>query len=154
MRISDWSSDVCSSDLVLLTDNRIFRQRTVDIGVVSAEEANDWGFSGPMLRGSGVPWDLRKSQPYDCYEEVEFDIPVGKNGDCFDRYLVRIEEMRQSLRILKQCIAKMPGGPVKVADHKITPPKRGAMKRSKIGRASCRESGGKDVWISGYAVPL
>ncbi|HEY9547972.1 MAG TPA: NADH-quinone oxidoreductase subunit D [Kiloniellaceae bacterium] len=115
---------------VLLTDNRIFRQRTVDIGVVSAEEANDWGFSGPMLRGSGVPWDLRKSQPYDCYEEVEFDIPVGKNGDCFDRYLVRIEEMRQSLRIMKQCIEKMPGGPVQVADHKITPPKRGEMKRS------------------------
>src|SRR3546814_1167858 len=130
MRISDWSSDVCSSDLVLLTDNRIFRQRTVDIGVVSAEEANDWGFSGPMLRGSGVPWDLRKSQPYDCYEEVEFDIPVGKNGDCFDRYLVRIEEMRQSLRIMKQCTEKMPGGPVQVADHKITPPKRGEMKRS------------------------
>ncbi|MEQ9609365.1 MAG: NADH-quinone oxidoreductase subunit D, partial [Kiloniellaceae bacterium] len=108
----------------------IFRQRTVDIGVVSAEEANDWGFSGPMLRGSGVPWDLRKSQPYDCYEEVEFDIPVGKNGDCFDRYLCRIEEMRQSLHIMKQCIAKMPGGPVQVADHKITPPKRGEMKRS------------------------
>src|SRR3546814_14333418 len=99
-----------------------------------------------MLRGSGVPWDLRKSQPYDCYEEVEFDIPVGKNGDCFDRYLVRIEEMRQSLRIMKQCIEKMPGGPVQVADHKITPPKRAEMKRSmealihhfKIGRASCR----------------
>ncbi|WP_193370543.1 NADH-quinone oxidoreductase subunit D [Pelagibius marinus] len=114
----------------LLTENRIFRQRTVDIGVVSKEEANDWGFSGPMLRGSGVPWDLRKSQPYDCYEELEFDIPVGKNGDCFDRYLVRIEEMRQSLHIMKQCIEKMPGGAVQVADHKITPPKRGDMKRS------------------------
>jgi NADH-quinone oxidoreductase subunit D len=114
----------------LLTENRIFRQRTVDIGVVSAEEANDWGFSGPMLRGSGVPWDLRKAQPYDCYEEVEFDIPVGKNGDCFDRYLCRIEEMRQSLRIMQQCIAKMPGGPVQVSDHKITPPKRADMKRS------------------------
>ena len=114
----------------LLTENRIFRQRTVDIGVASAEEANDWGFSGPMLRGSGVPWDLRKAQPYDCYEELEFDIPVGKNGDCFDRYLVRIEEMRQSLGIMRQCIEKMPGGPVQVADHKITPPKRGDMKRS------------------------
>ncbi|MGF1591939.1 MAG: NADH-quinone oxidoreductase subunit D, partial [Kiloniellaceae bacterium] len=114
----------------LLTENRIFRQRTVDIGVVSAEEANDWGFSGPMLRGSGVAWDLRKSQPYDCYEEIDFDIPVGKNGDCFDRYLCRIEEMRQSLRIMQQCIEKMPGGPVQVADHKITPPKRGEMKRS------------------------
>jgi NADH-quinone oxidoreductase subunit D len=114
----------------LLTENRIFRQRTVDIGVVSAQEANDWAFSGPMLRGSGVPWDLRKSQPYDCYEEIDFDIPVGKNGDCFDRYLVRVEEMRQSLRIIKQCIEKMPGGPVQVADHKITPPKRADMKRS------------------------
>jgi NADH-quinone oxidoreductase subunit D len=114
----------------LLTENRIFRQRTVDIGVVSAEEANDWGFSGPMLRGSGVAWDLRKSQPYDVYEEIDFDIPVGKNGDCFDRYLCRIEEMRQSLRIMRQCIEKMPGGPVQVADHKITPPKRGEMKRS------------------------
>jgi NADH-quinone oxidoreductase subunit D len=114
----------------LLTENRIFRQRTVDIGVVSAQEANDWGFSGPMLRGSGVPWDLRKSQPYDVYEEVEFDIPVGKNGDCFDRYLCRVEEMRQSLHIIKQCIEKMPGGPVQVADHKITPPKRADMKRS------------------------
>jgi NADH-quinone oxidoreductase subunit D len=114
----------------LLTENRIFRQRTVDIGVVSAEEANDWGFSGPMLRGSGVPWDLRKAQPYDCYEELEFDIPVGKNGDCFDRYLCRVEEMRQSLRIMKQCIEKMPGGPVQVQDHKITPPLRGEMKRS------------------------
>ncbi|MGE5766107.1 MAG: NADH-quinone oxidoreductase subunit D, partial [Bacteroidota bacterium] len=114
----------------LLTENRIFRQRTVDIGVVSAEEANDWGFSGPMLRGSGVPWDLRKAQPYDCYEELEFDIPVGKNGDCFDRYLCRMEEMRQSLRIMKQCIEKMPAGAVQVQDHKITPPKRGEMKRS------------------------
>ncbi len=114
----------------LLTENRIFRQRTVDIGVVSAAEANDWGFSGPMLRGSGVAWDLRKAQPYDCYEELEFDIPVGKNGDCVDRYLCRIEEMRQSLHIMRQCIEKMPGGPVQVADHKITPPKRGEMKRS------------------------
>lgn len=114
----------------LLTENRIFRQRTVDIGIVSREEAEDWGFSGAMLRGSGVPWDLRKSQPYDCYAEIDFDVPVGKNGDCFDRYLVRIEEMRQSLRIMRQCIEKMPTGPVQVADHKITPPKRGEMKRS------------------------
>jgi NADH-quinone oxidoreductase subunit D len=114
----------------LLTENRIFRQRTVDIGVVNAEEANDWGFSGPMLRGSGVPWDLRKAQPYDVYEELDFGIPVGKNGDCFDRYLVRVEEMRQSLHIIKQCIAQMPGGPVQVADHKITPPKRADMKQS------------------------
>ncbi|MGH6947490.1 MAG: NADH-quinone oxidoreductase subunit D [Kiloniellales bacterium] len=114
----------------LLTENRIFRQRTVDIGVVSAEEANDWGFSGPMLRGSGVPWDLRKAQPYDCYEAMEFDIPVGKNGDCFDRYLVRVEEMRQSLRIMEQCLQRMPDGPVKTPNQKITPPSRGEMKRS------------------------
>ena len=114
----------------LLTENRIFRQRTVDIGVVSREEAEDWGFSGPMVRGSGIPWDLRKSQPYDCYAELDFDIPVGKGGDCFARYLVRIEEMRQSLRIIRQCVEKMPEGPVQVEDQKITPPKRGEMKRS------------------------
>jgi NADH-quinone oxidoreductase subunit D len=114
----------------LLTDNRIFRQRTVDIGVISAEDAYDWGFSGPCLRASGVPWDLRRSQPYECYEDLDFQIPVGKNGDCFDRYLVRIEEMRQSVKIMKQCIEKMPGGPVYVQNTKITPPKRGEMKRS------------------------
>ncbi len=114
----------------LLTDNRIFRQRTVDIGVASAEEAFDWGFSGPMLRASGVPWDLRRAQPYECYDELEFEIPVGKNGDCFDRYLVRMEEMRQSVRIMQQCIEKMPDGPVCVENNKVTPPKRGEMKRS------------------------
>jgi NADH-quinone oxidoreductase subunit D len=114
----------------LLTENRIFRQRTVDIGVVSKAEAEDWGFTGPMLRGSGVPWDLRKAQPYDCYEELDFDIPVGKNGDCFDRYLVRIEEMRQSLRIMEQCCEKMPDGPAHVEDHKIAPPDRAQMKHS------------------------
>ena len=114
----------------LLTDNRIFRQRTVDIGIVTPEECYDLGFSGAMLRGSGVPWDLRRSQPYECYDELEFEIPVGKNGDCFDRYLVRIEEMRQSLRIIKQCIEKMPQGPVSVENNKVTPPKRGEMKRS------------------------
>ena len=114
----------------LLTDNRIFRQRTVDIGVVSKQAAMDWGFSGPMVRGSGIPWDLRKSQPYECYEELDFDIPVGKKGDCFDRYLVRIEEMRQSLHIMRQCIEKMPDGPVVVVNNKVTPPSRGEMKRS------------------------
>jgi NADH-quinone oxidoreductase subunit D len=114
----------------LLTDNRIFRQRLVDIGVASAEEAFDWGFSGPMLRGSGIAWDLRKAQPYDAYADMDFDIPVGKNGDCFDRYLVRMEEMRQSLRIMKQSIEKMPGGPVKVENNKIVPPSRAEMKRS------------------------
>ena len=114
----------------LLTDNRIFRQRSVDIGAVSLEDALDWGFSGPMLRASGAPWDLRKAQPYECYEDLEFDIPVGKNGDCFDRYLVRIEEMRQSIRIMRQCIERMPDGPVMTQDHKVTPPRRAEMKRS------------------------
>lgn len=114
----------------LLTENRIFLQRTVDVGIVSKDEALDWGFSGPMLRGSGVPWDLRKSQPYDVYDRVDFDIPVGKNGDCFDRYLVRVEEMRQSLRIMKQCVDEMPGGPVRTTDNKIAPPRRGEMKQS------------------------
>jgi len=114
----------------LLTDNRIFRQRTVDIGVVSAEQAQDWGFSGPMLRGSGIAWDLRKAQPYDVYDKMEFDIPIGKNGDCFDRYLCRIEEMRQSLHIMKQALGQMPSGPVRVNDRKVAPPPRGEMKRS------------------------
>ena len=114
----------------LLTDNRIFRQRTVDIGVVTKQAAMDWGFSGPMVRGSGIPWDLRKSQPYECYEELDFDIPVGKKGDCFDRYLVRIEEMRQSVHLMRQCIEKMPAGPVTIENNKVTPPKRGEMKRS------------------------
>ena len=114
----------------LLTDNRIFRQRSVDIGAVSLEDALDWGFSGPMLRASGAPWDLRKAQPYECYEDLEFDIPVGKKGDCFDRYLVRIEEMRQSIRIMRQCIERMPDGPVMTQDHKVTPPRRAEMKRS------------------------
>jgi len=114
----------------LLTDNRIFRQRTVDIGVVTAEEAFDWGFSGPTLRASGVPWDLRKAQPYDCYEELDFDVPIGKRGDCFDRYLVRIEEMRQCLHIMRQCIERMPDGSIVVENHKVTPPRRGEMKRS------------------------
>ena len=113
-----------------MSDNRIFRQRTVDIGVMSAEEAFDWGLSGPMLRGSGVPWDLRRSQPYESYDEVDFQIPVGKNGDCFDRYLVRMEEMRQSVKIMKQCCENMPEGPVQVTNTKITPPHRGEMKRS------------------------
>jgi NADH-quinone oxidoreductase subunit D len=114
----------------LLTENRIFKQRTVNIGTVSAGDALDWGFTGPMLRGSGVPWDLRKSQPYDVYAEMDFDVPIGKNGDCWDRYLVRMEEMRQSLRIMKQALEKMPGGPVVVNDRKVTPPPRAEMKSS------------------------
>ena len=114
----------------LLTENRIWKQRTVDVGVVTAEQAMDWGFSGPMLRGSGVAWDLRKAQPYDVYDRMDFDIPIGKNGDCYDRYLVRIEEMRQSLHIMRQCLDQMPGGPVKTLDRKIAPPPRAEMKRS------------------------
>ena len=114
----------------LLTENRIFKQRTVDIGVISQEDALDWGLSGPMLRGSGLPWDLRKSQPYDVYDRMDFDIPVGKNGDCYDRYLVRIEEMRQSLRIIQQCLDELPEGPVKTQDNKISPPGRAEMKGS------------------------
>jgi NADH-quinone oxidoreductase subunit D len=114
----------------LLTDNRIFKQRTVDIGIVSAEDALDWGFTGPMLRSSGVPWDLRKAQPYDVYDRMDFDVPIGKNGDCYDRYLVRMEEMRQSLRIIRQCLAELPSGPVLTDDRKFVPPSRGDMKRS------------------------
>jgi NADH-quinone oxidoreductase subunit D len=114
----------------LLDDNRIFKQRLVDIGTVTAEQALDWGFTGPMLRASGLPWDLRKSQPYDAYAEMDFDIPIGKNGDCYDRYLVRVEEMKQSLRIIRQACEKMPSGPFTSQDHKVTPPARGEMKRS------------------------
>ncbi len=114
----------------LLNENRIFKQRTVDIGTVSKAEALDWGFSGPMLRASGVPWDLRKSQPYEIYESLDFDIPVGKNGDCYDRYLIRMEEMRQSVSLIEQCIEKMPRGDVRSADTRITPPKRAEMKKS------------------------
>ncbi len=115
---------------VLLTENRIFKQRLVDIGTVSAADALDWGFTGPMLRASGVAWDLRKSQPYMVYDKMKFDVPIGKNGDCYDRYLVRMEEMRQSLRIVRQACEQMPGGPCTSDDRKITPPKRADMKRS------------------------
>ncbi len=114
----------------LLVENRIFKQRNVDIGVVTLEEALDWGFTGVMLRGCGVPWDLRKSQPYDSYEEFDFDVPVGKHGDCYDRYIVRLEEMRQSIKIMRQAIEKMPSGPVASTDTKVVPPRRGEMKRS------------------------
>ena len=114
----------------LLTDNRIFKQRNVDIGIVTKQEALDYSFSGVMLRGSGVPWDLRKSQPYESYNDFDFKIPIGKNGDCYDRYLCRIEEMRESNKIIKDCIKKMPTGPVKSIDGKITPPKREDLKNS------------------------
>nr|XP_015194584.1 PREDICTED: NADH dehydrogenase [ubiquinone] iron-sulfur protein 2, mitochondrial [Lepisosteus oculatus] len=114
----------------MLTNNRIWKNRTVDIGVVPAEDALNWGFSGVMLRGSGIKWDLRKSQPYDVYDQVEFDVPIGTNGDCYDRYLCRVEEMRQSLRIILQCLNKMPPGEIKVDDAKVAPPKREEMKTS------------------------
>jgi NADH-quinone oxidoreductase subunit D len=114
----------------LLTTNRIWKQRTVDIGIFSAEQALAWGFSGPPLRASGVPWDLRRAQPYDKYAEVEFQVPVTRNGDCYDRYLIRLIEMRESVKIIKQCLAKMKPGPIKVEDRKFSPPKRSEMKRS------------------------
>jgi NADH-quinone oxidoreductase subunit D len=114
----------------LLTENRIFKQRTVDIGIATKEQALAWGLTGPMMRASGIAWDLRKSQPYDAYAALDFGVPIGKNGDCYDRYLVRIAEMRESLKIIRQCLAKMPGGPVKVQDHKIAPPPRAEMKHS------------------------
>ena len=114
----------------LLTDNRIFKQRNVDIGVVSKQDALDYSFSGVMLRGSGVPWDLRKSQPYECYEQLEFKIPIGKNGDCYDRYLCRIEEMKESVKIINQCLANIPKGPIKTMDGKISPPPKKELKES------------------------
>ena len=114
----------------LLTDNRIFKQRNVDISVISQDEAMDWGFSGVMLRCTGLPWDLRKSQPYDGYEKYDFDIPVGKNGDCYDRYLCRVEEMRQSVRIIEQVLATLPDGPVSSADRTVVAPPRAEMKQS------------------------
>ena len=131
--IADWADSFPAfiDDLeTLLTDNRIFKQRTVDIGVVSEKEALDLGMTGPCIRASGVPWDLRKSQPYDVYAEMDFDVPVGKTGDCYALYLVRVEEMRQSLRIIHQCIAEMPEGPVLAENNKVTPPHRGDMKNS------------------------
>jgi len=114
----------------LLTDNRIWKQRTVGIGVVSPERALQLGFTGPMLRGSGIEWDLRKKQPYEVYAKMNFDIPVGTNGDCYDRYLVRVEEMRQSNRIIKQCVdwLRKNSGPVMIDDHKVVPPRREEMK--------------------------
>ncbi|MCE2493657.1 MAG: NADH-quinone oxidoreductase subunit D [Alphaproteobacteria bacterium] len=131
--IADWAErfPVVIDDIEnLLTENRIFKQRNVDIGVVTAEQAMDWGFTGVMLRGSDVAWDLRKAQPYEVYSSMEFDIPIGKNGDCYDRYLCRVEEMRQSVRIIKQCLERLPDGPVTATDNKVVPPKREEMKSS------------------------
>ena len=114
----------------LLTDNRIFKQRNVDIGIVSKQDALDYSFSGVMLRGSGIPWDLRKSQSYECYDQLDFKIPIGKNGDCYDRYLCRIEEMKESVNIINQCLVKMPTGPIKSLDGKISPPPKKELKES------------------------
>ena len=114
----------------LLTDNRIFKQRNVDIGIVSKQDALDYSFSGVMLRGSGVAWDLRKSQPYECYEDLDFKIPVGKNGDCYDRYLCRVDEMKESVNIINQCLKDLPKGPIKTSDGKISPPPKQEIKQS------------------------
>jgi NADH-quinone oxidoreductase subunit D len=123
---------VCDDIDRLVIGNRIFKQRNVDIAVVKLEDAWNWGYSGVMVRGSGAAWDLRRAQPYECYSELEFDIPVGKNGDNYDRQVIRMEEMRQSIRIMKQCVERLKKepGPVTVDDHKIVPPRRGEMKRS------------------------
>ncbi len=114
----------------LIADNRIWKQRNVDIAVVSRDDAVKWGFSGPMIRGSGIAWDLRKSQPYDVYARMKFDVPVGTRGDCYDRFMVRVEEVRQSMRIIRQCLTEMPEGPIASDDRKVVPPKRAEMKRS------------------------
>jgi NADH dehydrogenase (ubiquinone) Fe-S protein 2 len=133
----------------MLTGNRIWKQRLVDIGVVSAYEALDYGFSGPMLRGSGVAWDLRKNQPYEVYKEFDFDIPVGLRGDCYDRYLIRVQEMRQSLRIIAQCLDLIPSGVIKTDDKKVTPPKRAQMKNSMEALIQHFK-----VYTEGYTVPM
>ena len=132
--IADWLDTrlprLFDDAMSLVVDNRIFKQRNVDIAKVGRDDAIAWGFSGPMIRGSGIPWDLRKSQPYDVYDRMDFEIPVGTNGDCYDRFMVRVEEVRQSARIMKQCLAEMPSGPVASTDRKIVPPKRADMKQS------------------------
>lgn len=114
----------------LLTENRIFKQRSVDVGAISAEDALNWGFSGPCLRAAGVPWDLRKAQPYDVYDRLDFDVPIGKHGDCYDRYLVRMYELRECQKIIRQCLKEMPPGPVRADDRKLAPPPRREMKHS------------------------
>jgi NADH-quinone oxidoreductase subunit D len=132
--IADWLDNrlprLFEDGLALVTDNRIFKQRNVDIGLVSREDAIKWGFSGPMIRAAGIAWDIRKSQPYDVYARMDFDVPVGTRGDCYDRFMVRAEEVRQSIRICKQCLTEMPEGPVASDDRKIVPPKRAEMKQS------------------------
>ncbi len=132
----------------LLTENRIFKQRMVDIGVVSKQQALDWGFSGPMIRGSGIAWDLRKSQPYEIYGELDFDVPIGKNGDSYDRYLIRVQEMFESIKIIEQCLAKIPNGEIVTDDKKIAPPKRNEMKNSMEGLINHFK-----LYTEGYRVP-
>ena len=131
--IADWLDEfptLFEDAMSLVVDNRIFKQRNVNIATVSKDDAVRWGFSGPVLRGSGVAWDLRKSQPYDVYDRMEFDVPVGTSGDCYDRFMVRVEEVRQSAKIMRQCLNEMPDGPVSSTDRKIVPPKRAEMKQS------------------------
>ena len=132
--IADWLDTrlprLFEDAISLVADNRIFKQRNVDIAIVSKEDAIKWGFSGPMIRGSGIAWDLRKSQPYDVYDRMDFEVPVGTRSDCYDRFMVRVEEVRQSARIMKQCLAEMPNGPIASSDRKVVPPKRGEMKQS------------------------
>ena len=132
--IADWLDNrlprLYEDGLALVVDNRIFKQRNVDIATVSKDDAIRWGFSGPMIRGSGIAWDLRKSQPYDVYDRMDFEVPVGTRGDCYDRFMVRVEEVRQSAKIMKQCLAQMPEGPIASDDRKIVPPKRAEMKQS------------------------
>jgi NADH-quinone oxidoreductase subunit D len=122
--------ELFEDSISLVADNRVFKQRNVDIGIVSRDDAIRWGFSGPPLRASGLAWDLRKSQPYDVYAKMDFEVPVGTRGDCYDRFMIRVEEVRQSARIMKQCLNEMPNGPVASDDRKVVPPKRGDMKRS------------------------
>ena len=132
--IADWLDTrlprLFEDAISLVADNRIFKQRNVDIGVVSRDDAIAWGFSGPMIRAAGIPWDIRKSQPYDVYDRMDFEIPVGTKGDCYDRFMVRVEEVRQSARIMKQCLTETPEGEIASLDRKVVPPKRGEMKRS------------------------
>lgn len=132
--IADWLDKrlprLFGDAISLVAENRIFKQRNVDIAIVSRDDAIKWGFSGPMIRGAGLPWDLRKSQPYDVYDRMDFEIPVGTKGDCYDRFMVRVEEVYQSARIMKQCLNEMPSGPIASLDRKVVPPKRAEMKQS------------------------
>jgi NADH-quinone oxidoreductase subunit D len=133
----------------LVRENRIFKQRTVDIGIISSAEAIEWGFTGPMLRASGVAWDLRKAQPYEIYDQLDFDVPVANTGDCYARYLVRVAEIYESIKIIKQCLNNMPEGDVMIDDHKIAPPKRYDMKHSMEGLIHHFK-----LYTEGYHVPV